>query len=254
MIVPAPEAIEAKLARHEKVALQFSGGKDSMATLFLVKPWLERITVYWLNTGDPMPETLAAINECRKFIPHFVEVKTDVAAWRERYGDPSDLVPTYGSPLGLLMGFGKVAVSDRFSCCWSNVMLPMAERMKADGVTLLIRGTKAADMPRLPMKTGDVATASSLFLPMQMATDEEILDFLKEAGAPVHACYEDGNQGVDCMHCTAWWNEGHFRFLKKRHPDTFVQVITKVGNIARAIDTHCDDLRALSEMSGGPDA
>jgi 3'-phosphoadenosine 5'-phosphosulfate sulfotransferase (PAPS reductase)/FAD synthetase len=244
------ETMEALLARHERVALQFSGGKDSMAALFLLRPWLERITVYWVNAGDSFPETLRAIEATREQvkIPHFVEVRSDARAWREQNGDPSDIVPTYSSPLGMLMGFGNVKVSDRFSCCWSNVMAPMYQRMKEDGVTLVIRGSKLADMPNLPMRSGQVVDGMELFLPLEQWSHEDVLSFLVDVDAFVHECYEGGHHGVDCMTCTAWWNEGHFKLLKKNHPETFRLVFDRVAVIAGAVDKHLDNLAALAEL------
>ena len=47
------------LDRHDKIALQFSGGKDSLAVLYLCKEWWNKITVVWLNTGSAFPETIA---------------------------------------------------------------------------------------------------------------------------------------------------------------------------------------------------
>jgi 3'-phosphoadenosine 5'-phosphosulfate sulfotransferase (PAPS reductase)/FAD synthetase len=244
------ETMEALLARHERVALQFSGGKDSMAALFLLRPWLERITVYWLNTGDSFPETLSTIEATREQvdIPHFVEINSDARAWREQNGDPSDIVPTFSTPLARLMGFGELKVSDRFDCCWSNVMRPMYERMKADGVTLIIRGTKAVDMPNLPVRSGQTVEGVEFFLPLEAWTHDDVLAYLAKVGAPLHSCYEDGFHGVDCMHCTAWWNEGHFRFLKKNHPQTFKVVFDRVASIAGAVDKHLTDLTSLADL------
>ena len=47
---------------HERVALELSGGKDSVACLYLLRHQLHKITVYWLNTGDAYPETLDVIH------------------------------------------------------------------------------------------------------------------------------------------------------------------------------------------------
>lgn len=242
------ERIEAVIARHERVALHFSGGKDSMASLYLLRPWLDRLTVYWVNTGDAMPESASIMEKCREFIPHFVEVKTDVSAWRAEHGNPSDIVPTYSTPLGRLMGFGTIKISDRFTCCWNNVMRPMYDRMKADGITCLIRGQKLVDMPSVPFKSGDRADGFEFFYPVEDWTNEEVLAYLREVGAPLHSCYALGSAGVDCMHCTAWWNENHFEYLKTHHPETHGRVVKLVGEIAGAIRKNMTHLeRALGE-------
>jgi 3'-phosphoadenosine 5'-phosphosulfate sulfotransferase (PAPS reductase)/FAD synthetase len=47
------------LQRHEpgRVALMFSGGKDSRALIEMFRPYLDGIIVYHLDTGDLWPET-----------------------------------------------------------------------------------------------------------------------------------------------------------------------------------------------------
>lgn len=37
--------------RHERVVLFFSGGKDSLTCLLLLRPYWDRLTVCWINTG-----------------------------------------------------------------------------------------------------------------------------------------------------------------------------------------------------------
>lgn len=50
------EEIESLIGRHDKIALQLSVGKDSLACYQLFKPYLNQIVVYWLNTGDAFPK------------------------------------------------------------------------------------------------------------------------------------------------------------------------------------------------------
>lgn len=243
--------VEDVLARHERVALQFSGGKDSMACLYLLRSWLDRITVYWVNTGDALPETVAAIKRCRAFIPHFEEVRSDVKAWRGENGMPSDLVPTFATPMGRLFGMSELKVVDRFTCCTANVMLPMFARMKADGVTCIIRGQKLADAARVPLRSGDVSDGFEFFYPLELWSDNEVIAYLKAQGAPLHPCYESGTVGVDCAHCTAWWDESHFEFIRKHHPDLHATVMRDVRLISKAVAVHARHLNAALERSKG---
>jgi len=244
--------VEDVLARHQRVALQFSGGKDSMACLFVLKPWLDRITVYWVNAGDPLPETVEAINACRPLIPHFVEIQSDVKGWRGEHGMPSDLVPTFATPIGRMFGMAEVKVVDRFSCCMANVMMPMYQRMKADGVTCIIRGQKDCDAQKVPLRSGDVSDGFEFFYPIERWSHADVLAYLKAQGAPLHPCYEHGEIGVDCAHCTAWWDESHFEFIRKRHPGLHLAVMRDVRTIANMVDVHLQHLnRALDSAEGG---
>lgn len=224
------------LSRHKKIALQFSGGKDSMACLFLLRGFLDRMTVYWVNTGDPIPETLAVMEECKKFIPRFCEVHGDVVNWRNKNGFPSDLVPTNNSPIGVVIGFGEEKISDRFDCCGKNLMMPLYDKMQADGVTCVIRGQKLVDMPKVPMVSGTVLDGVEFYYPIEQWTHEEVLSYLKDVKAPIPDYYNYGDHGADCLHCTAWWSHNPFRFIKERHPKAHAEVTRRKAIIRKAIE------------------
>ena len=242
-------SIEASLSRHKRIALQFSGGKDSMACLYLLRPHLDRITVYWLNAGDEFEDTHAIINQCREFIPHFTEIKTDSLAWRAENGIPSDLVPTFNTQLGMFAKFGDFKISDRFACCYFNLMEPMHAKMLADGVTCIIRGTKACDMPELPRNSGYSEGGVELYYPLENWTHAQVFAFLREVDAPIHPCYDYGDYGVTCQSCTAWWNESQHKYRRARDPELHGAVSQQMTRIRSAIDV---SLAHLSNQNGDP--
>ena len=50
-LVAASRASNADIfARHERVFLSFSGGKDSLAILHLCEPYRDRLSLVWVNT------------------------------------------------------------------------------------------------------------------------------------------------------------------------------------------------------------
>ena len=224
------------LDRHKKIALHLSGGKDSVATLYVLRPYLDRITVYHLDTGDNPPETKRVLEECRKIAPHYVTVQTDVRAWIGKNGFPSDVVPTSSSYLGRFMGFGELPLSDRFSCCWQNIMLPMYERMVADGITLIIRGQKLVDMPKVPMKSGESMNGIEVYYPLDDWTNEDLFAYLREVGAPISGVYDVLPEDIGCMHCTAWWDKRSVDWLKVRHPAAHKFVAQKHIEIKRSVE------------------
>lgn len=217
---------------HEKIALELSGGKDSVACLFYMRPYLPWITVYWLNTGDAYPETVEVIDECRKLCPNFVEVHSDVRAWQRVNGAPSDVVPITGECVHLPPKAKEIPCVDAYVCCANNIMLPLHERVVADGNTLIIRGQRNSDEHRGPLKSGDWAGDIQVFYPIEDWTDAEVLDYLKAEGAPIHPIYTHSDHGVDCLHCTGWWGKTNLPFLK-RHPAAYRHVTMARGIIAR---------------------
>lgn len=214
--------IQSTIGKHEKIAFQFSGGKDSTAALFMLQEYWNKITVYWTNPGDPARETVEVLATLRPHLPNFVEIQGNVKEWRETNGMPSDIVTWHGHWIGNAIGMGDQKVSNRFDCCQINLMQPMHDRMLADGVTLIIRGTKDSDMPDQPIESGDVIDGIEFLYPIQNWSDGMVMNFLKEEGAPVADYYEYGAKSApECMGCTAWWSDKKAAWLRAKHPEQY---------------------------------
>lgn len=220
------------------IALQFSGGKDSLALVHLLRPHWDRLTLYHVDTGDLLPEVREIVDSVEAMVPAFARIETRAADWHERFGLPSDLVPTSCTPAGLAIGIGSRRIVDRFDCCASNIMAPMHDRMVADGVRLVIRGTKRSDMARLPAENGPTGMGYDLWLPLLEWSDEGVFSYLREAGAPICRVYENGVQSPECATCPAWWNEGRNAYLKAHHPDLHAIYRDKLSIVARKVFPH----------------
>lgn len=230
--------LEATLQKHERIALQLSGGKDSLACLYLLRPYLDRITVYWLNTGRAFPETIQTIEAVREFIPHFVEIKSDVDQVHRQFGIPSDIVPASGTGFGRLVGHEAPLIQDRYSCCFSTIMRPMHERMFADGVTLIIRGQRNDDPLKSPMRTGMIDGGIEYLFPIETWTARQVIEFLELKGAPIPRFYEMLDEAPDCMTCSAWWEKGAAKYLKRYHHPAYLDLQGRLDAINRAVSEH----------------
>jgi phosphoadenosine phosphosulfate reductase len=241
--------INERLEMHDRIALYFSGGKDSLACVFLCKSYFDRITIYHVDTGDYLPEQHVVIDEVESGgLYKFVRIETNVEQWIDRHGLPSDLLPYSSHPLGYLMGMAKTALVPRFDCCFHNLMAPLYERVRADGNTLLIRGSKASDMPTLPAQDGSVdAEGIELYLPLQDWTDEQVLNYLRLCGVTPSRIYEYLDHGLSCATCPAWWSEHRGEYLKQFHPALFRKYDKRLQQI---IDEIAGPLAELKREAG----
>ncbi len=226
------------LGEHKKIALQFSGGKDSLATLIFMKPYWKDLTVYHLDSGDQYPETIELVKKVENTVPNFVRVQGRQKETIESMGIPSDIVPTSATWFGNMIGHGNVRINDRYSCCYNSIMLPMYERMVADGITLIIRGQKNADDHKPPLRSGDVLEGVEYLYPVEEWTHAETLEFIAENGWQVPQFYEMLNTSPDCMTCSAWWDDGRAQYLKKYHPESFVEYQRRLGIIEAEVKKH----------------
>lgn len=222
------------LAPHKNIALHFSGGKDSLAVAYLLQPWWSLLTFYHLDAGDLLPEVREIVAHMERQVPRFVRIASNSRAWGEVNGLPSDLVPHTGTLPAKLMG-AKTLISSRYECCGHNIWLPMHHRMVADGVSLVIRGTKRCDMAKLPATTGDVSMGYQIWLPIEEWSHDQVFAYLREVGAPICRVYESTVNSPECATCTAWWSEGRGAYLAKYHPELAAEYQAKLAKVAAEV-------------------
>lgn len=231
--------MEDVFARHEKIALQLSGGRDSIVCLYLLRPFWDRLTVYWCNTGAAYPETRAFMEQVRAMVPSFVEIDGRQPAVIAQFGLPSDIVPVSRTPVGLLVSERYDGLmQDRYSCCSRSMMEPTHERMIADGITLIIRGQKNADRLKSHLKSGTVIDGIELLFPIEDWSSAQVMAYLREHGAPIPRFYEMMESAPDCMTCSAWWEEGAAAYLKRYHGPAYQEVQRRLDIINAAVGEH----------------
>jgi phosphoadenosine phosphosulfate reductase len=241
----------APLDQHTKIALAFSGGKDSLALVYLLRPHLDRITIYHLDTGDLLPEIHDIVEHVRGFAPNFVDVRSAVAGWIETNGLPTDLLPFAAHDIGRFAGQEQIRTVPRYACCYANLMLPLWERIAADSITLLIRGTKAVDLKRLPAVSGTVHDGVEIWHPIEDWTHERVLAYLRSVNAPHNRIYDHMTNAPECARCSAWWGEGRAAYLAEYHPELLADYARRLRAVTGEILGSVNDLnRELGVING----
>lgn len=240
------------LDRHERIAMMFSGGKDSMACLYLLREQLHRITLIHIDTGDLLPETREIVAHIKKNVPNFIHVQGDVHAWIGANGLPTDLLPWWAHPIGALSEPGPKLVP-RLDCCWNNLMAPAYLAARERGFTLVIRGTKTADLPRLPLYSGAVVDGVEYWHPIEDWTHEQVFSYLRLQGAPVSRVYDYVDNSPECAQCSAWWGEKRGAYLRKYHPELWRGYGERLRVVTEAIDQPIanlqEELKAFAKES-----
>jgi phosphoadenosine phosphosulfate reductase len=227
------------LDRHENIVLCFSGGKDSIAALHMMRDYWDKIKVVWVNTGSALPETIKQMDKVRDLVPHFVEIKTNQKEDIELNGMPVDVLPHQNSLIGsIAQGGCEHKMRLFFDCCANNIWKPMSDYVKSNNVTLIIRGQKASDHHKAPVKTGDVIDGIEYFFPLENMTDSEVVSYLKEHGIELPKHYEYVNSSLDCWNCTAYMfdNVGRVKYLKDHYPDLHEKLVSDLKIVKAAIE------------------
>lgn len=236
------------LCRTHKVALQFSGGKDSLVLLHMMRPYWDDLTVYYCNSGDSFPETDELMAAVKSMVPHFVEVQGRRKLVEQFFGWPSDLITPSSTDMGQALGDTGPVLTDRYTCCFKSLMEPMHERMRADGIQVILRGQRNTDRLQSPVRSGEVRDGFTIVYPLADFTEQQVFSYLNDNDVPVPRFYLDGmTSGGDCLHCTAWLEHGHTKYLKKHHPEAAKVVFQRLEAIKQAADATYERLRKALE-------
>lgn len=231
------DVIAEAFSRHERVGFQFSGGKDSVAALLLLLNFWDRMTIYFCDSGDSLPETLTIVDRIAGLVPRFERITGRVHEVRETWGLPVDLLPWTSAYAAHHHNTGSTPLmQDRVACCSRSIMAPLHERMIEDGITLIIRGQKDEDRYKGVFRSGDVVDGVEFLYPVQDWTDEQCFSLMRESGIEPQRFYAEGlTHSSDCATCTAWCEDDRANYLKAHHPDKFIEYQYNISIIASAI-------------------
>ena len=239
----------ATLCKSKKVALQFSGGKDSLVLLHMMQPFWSDLTVYYVNSGDSFPETDELMAAVQTIVPNFIKVPGRKRLVEQVLGWPSDVLTSNSSDVAHELGEVGPKLVDRYKCCFHSLMEPLHERMLADGIEVILRGQRNNDTLQSPVRSGDVVDGFTIIFPLADLTEEQVFAYLDEHNIPVPRFYTEGmSSGGDCMRCTAWLEHGQAKYLNKFHPQTAKLVFQRLAEIKKATDEKYERLlKALEE-------
>ena len=236
---------------HDKAVLHFSGGKDSLACLYLLRPYWDRLTVMWCNTGDAFPETHRQMERISAMVPHFVEVAGDLPNQQEECGPPADLLPVWNSVYGRAVdeGHSPFRVQDPLSCCSANIWQPVAEATKLLGFTLVIRGQRSAESRKGLIRSGHVEAGVRYWFPIEDWTSTDVMAYLKEEGVELPLHYQYVDSSLDCQMCTAYLNEnrGKFAYIREQHPVLHARLRERFAYIMNAVNAESAHMLAVME-------
>jgi 3'-phosphoadenosine 5'-phosphosulfate sulfotransferase (PAPS reductase)/FAD synthetase len=217
--------------------LQFGGGKDSLACLHVLRDKLDHITVMWLNTGAAFPETLELMERVRNEVPHFVEVKSDVFADINKFGWPSDLVPTQSTGWGkLATGTQGITLRPWYECCRNNFWMPLDQKCREMGVKRIYRGQRTSEQYKSPIRSGVVIEGIEYVFPLQNWSEQQVFDYLKQNDVQVPSYYEKTKSSLDCWNCTAYLDAKaeQIAYMRTEHPSKYRIVVEKLAEMRAA--------------------
>lgn len=186
-----------------KIALAFSGGKDSLACLYKLRKsgMIDHVTALWVDTGKNFPEQLEMIEEARSMIV-LETVKVDREAQNKKHGLPADVVPVDWTHVGqMVTGPKEVTIQSYLECCAANIGYALHRAAVDRGFTDLIRGQRIADRHKSPARDGVQVDTLTYRHPIEHWTDEQVLEFIEKERGSVPAHFYLKHTSMDCYDC-----------------------------------------------------
>lgn len=222
-------------ANHRTVVLDFSGGKDSLALLYLCRPYWDRLIVSWANPGATLPEMAAYMARIRKMVPTFLETRGDQPTDIADNGWPVDVFPVFTSEQA--RGWTRkngIVTRPFYECCATNLWMPMRRAALSVGADAVIRGQKDSDRMRARFVDGHVEDGITFYLPLANWSDADVFSYLRALGAELPPNYAHGaTASFDCWNCTAYGEHAgeRFAYLKDQHPLRWVEIAPTIRAI-----------------------
>lgn len=230
------------LVQGEKAALQFSGGKDSLALLYLARPYLSQITVFFGDTGRVYPHVSRFVRDtCRDLGAELVTVAPpqDLFAYHESHGLPSDIVPVDASPemARILPDKPRQLLQSPLTCCTAMLWRPMYDAIRARGFNIVLRGSKRCD-PHVTAPHGFVDLDGIEYRsPLWDWSHARVLDYLD--GRPMPDQYPAIMDSMDCWPCTAFmggkYAAAKLAYAREHYPDLWPEIKRRVDTVRETV-------------------
>ena len=201
--------------------LQFSGGLDSLVCLHLTQHTPDMV-VLTASTDGAYPERAVYLQAVEAAFPDlkFIHITTHRAL--DVYGYPVDVVPLRYTALGALIhGERRPRYQDAYSCCHRAIWEPLDRETRLLGATTVIRGQRADDRMRAPVKDGQTVDGLTYCLPIEGWTRLQVQRYAdKHLPDLVPASYSQGEKtSRDCLDCTAYLRDNHVRIRNLPMPE-----------------------------------
>lgn len=234
----AQQVMECLFKATDRVAVAFSGGKDSLVALHLALQIKPDIPVVFVNTGIEFPESLEYTRQLAKdWNLNFHEANAKVNFWRltEEQGIP---VAGRGNTTFMRDLSEKADVKLSNSCCHRMKETPARQFYREHDIEGTVTGLRVSEslMRKLNFADYGALRYSSTYRtliswPLYAWLDEDIANYIEKNNLPRNPIYEMGYKRVGCWACLQdmFYKDSRLFTLQEQHPNMYKTIRKKFG-------------------------
>jgi len=244
--------IRKSLAYSKNPAVAFSGGKDSIVVLHLVRQLMPNILVIFDNTGVEFPETIRYIKTLAKdWNLNLVEVRPDTSFWKiiSKKGYP---IGGRGSQFFMKKMQEDTGIKIGNKCCYELKEKPVKRLVKEKEIDLIFVGNRVHESVMRKFNLADFGAIrfSSVYntvisWPIFFFTEKDVWEYIKRHDLPINPLYNMGYKRVGCWACMQdiFHKDSRILDLRKNHYKLYMYLIRNYG----------EDIITILKYKTGPD-
>jgi 3'-phosphoadenosine 5'-phosphosulfate sulfotransferase (PAPS reductase)/FAD synthetase len=234
----ANEVLRMLFKATDKIAVAFSGGRDSLVAMHLTLQIKPDVMVMLVNTTIEFPESLVYIRElAREWNLNYHEAKASVNFWKlaDEQGIP---VAGRGNTTFMRELAEKAKVKLSNSCCRRMKETPARQFYKEKDIEGVVTGLRVEEslMRRLNFADYGALRFSSIYntinsWPLYAWTNQDIANYIQMNNLPLNPLYEMGYQRVGCWSCLQdmLYKDSRLFTLQKQHLRLYETLRKKFG-------------------------
>lgn len=245
-------------ARHQRVFVAFSGGKESLTLAHLCAPWRWRFQLVWVNTGFTFPHVEGVVREQGERFG-LVELRGDLlAAWHQ------DGLPTWLPPVANAMPAGEhkePKLQSWLGCCQRVRAAPLFHFVAGQvEPAAFLHGQRHQDgAPGNGMSGWQRPASVDILAPLADWSTAEVMAYAKAEGIELPEHYAEIPDGLDCSICPAALGEHHgpqrVAYMARRYPELLRALLPGVrrscGAARLALDAMERSVNAADALAAG---
>ena len=234
----AIQVLEALFDATDKVAVAFSGGRDSLVAMHLALQMRPDIPVMLVNTGIEFPESLAYARQLAKdWRLNYYEAHAHVNFWKltEEQGIP---VAGRGNTTFMRDLSEKAGVKLSNSCCRRMKETPARQFYRDHDIEGVVTGLRVSESMMRKYNFADYGALrysktydTLISWPLYAWKEEDITAYIKENNLPLNPIYDMGYQRVGCWACLQdmFYKDSRLFTLQKVHANMYKTLRKKLG-------------------------